>query len=99
MSETVDRLKTFVDYCARLGGDEKGEAQVFCDRLFIAFGHAGYKEAGAILEYRAKKKGESTLFPDLLWPSRLLLEMKKRGEDLRKHYHKTFEYWIRIVPN
>lgn len=52
MSANVDRIKEFVGYCARLSGDEKGEAQVFCDRLFQAFGHAGYKEAGATLEYR-----------------------------------------------
>ena len=55
MSETVDNIKKFVDYVALLSGDEKGEAQVFCDRLFQAFGHAGYKEAGAELEFRIKK--------------------------------------------
>ena len=38
MSEAVDRLKHFIEYVARLKGDEKGEAQVFCDRLFQAFG-------------------------------------------------------------
>jgi hypothetical protein len=34
-------------YANLLKGDEKGEAQVFCDRLFQAFGHKGYKQAGA----------------------------------------------------
>jgi hypothetical protein len=38
--------------------DEKGEAQVFCDRLFQAFGHGGYKAAGATLEYRVKGVAE-----------------------------------------
>src|SRR5438046_8707629 len=98
MSETVDRLKTFVDYCARLSGDEKGEAQVFCDRLFQAFGHAGYKEAGATLEFRVKGPGKSTKFADLLWRPRLLLEMKKRGEKLQRHYGQAFEYWLQLVP-
>lgn len=52
MSETAERLAKFVEYAKSLDGDEKGEAQVFCDRLFIAFGHDGYKEAGATLEFR-----------------------------------------------
>ena len=56
MSDQKDRLDEFVAYVALLAGDEKGEAQVFCDRLFRAFGHPGYKEAGATLEYRVKKK-------------------------------------------
>ena len=79
-------------------GDEKGEAQVFCDRLFQAFGHAGYKEAGAELEFRVKAKGKTTKFADLLWRPRLLLEMKKRGEKLEKHYQQAFEYWLELVP-
>lgn len=33
-------LTGFIDYAKSLKGDEKGEAQVFCDRLFKAFGHA-----------------------------------------------------------
>lgn len=37
-----------------LTGDEKGESQVFLDRLFQAFGHQGYAEAGAKLEMRIK---------------------------------------------
>jgi hypothetical protein len=55
VSATVENLNRFVEYAATLRGDEKGEAQVFCDRLFQAFGHAGYKEAGATLEFRIKK--------------------------------------------
>ncbi len=48
-------------------GDEKGVAQVFCDRLFQAFVHEGYKEAGATLEFRVRAKGKRTRFADLLW--------------------------------
>ena len=50
MSLIVESLNEFVKYAKLLKGDEKGEAQVFCDRLFQAFGHKGYKEAGATLE-------------------------------------------------
>jgi hypothetical protein len=56
MSQIVESITRFVDYAGTLDGDEKGEAQVFCDRLFQAFGHKGYKEAGATLEYRIKEK-------------------------------------------
>jgi len=98
MTDRLDKIKGFVDYVRTLKGDEKGEAQVFCDRLFQAFGHQGYKEAGAELEYRVKAKGKTTKFADLLWRPRLLLEMKKRGEKLEKHYQQAFEYWLELVP-
>ena len=42
-SETVENLRAFMYYAGSFEGDEKGEAQVFCDRLFRAFGHEGYK--------------------------------------------------------
>lgn len=100
MSETVEKLKKFQAYAQKLDGDEKGEAQVFCDRLFQAFGHDGYKEAGATLEYRIKKKStKGTSFADLIWKPRLLIEMKKRGEKLGLHYRQAFEYWLNAVPN
>lgn len=98
MPETLKRINAFIAYARTLSGDEKGEAQVFCDRLFQAFGHDGYKEAGATLEYRVKEKGKSTRFADLFWESRLLLEMKKRGENLEKHYQQAFEYWLNATP-
>ena len=98
MTDTLTRLQAFLTYVRSLSGDEKGEAQVFCDRLFQAFGRSGYKEAGATLEYRVKEKGKSTKFADLFWESRLLLEMKKRGEKLEKHYDQAFEYWLNATP-
>lgn len=101
MTETMDRLKDFVTYWRSLAGDEKGEAQVFCDRLFRAFGHAGYKEAGATLEHRVKRKGVggATSFADLVWKPRVLIEMKKRGEPLHLHFRQAFDYWVNLVPN
>ena len=100
MSEVIEKLNEFLEYVALLKGDEKGEAQVFCDRLFKAFGHKGYKEAGAELEYRIKKKSTGgTSFADLIWKPRLLIEMKKRGEKLFHHYQQAFDYWIHAVPD
>jgi type I restriction-modification system DNA methylase subunit len=99
MSQITQGVERLVEYVRKLSGDEKSEAQVFCDRLFQAFGHPGYKEAGATLEYRLKTKGKITKFPDLVWKPRLLMEMKSRGEKLQRHYGQAFEYWLQLVPN
>src|SRR4051812_13835517 len=97
--DTAQRIQNFLNYARLLKGDEKGEAQVFCDRLFQAFGHGGYKEAGAELESRQKRKDKGTAFIDLIWKPRLLLEMKRRGEKLQKHYTQAFDYWMGAVPH
>lgn len=84
---------------SHLDGDEKGEAQIFLDRLFKAFGHEGVIESGGRYEKRLRKAGsKTTSFADLVWKPRLLLEMKKAGEPLAKHYQQAFEYWIAAVP-
>ena len=81
-----DKLTEFTAWCAKhVSGDEKGDAQIFLDRLFQAFGHAGLKEAGATLEFRVVKAAEAgggTSFADLVWKPVVLIEMKKRGENL-----------------
>lgn len=96
-----ERLQAFVDWRKNhLTGDEKGEAQLFLERLFLAFGHAGLREAGATLEKRvAKRSAGGTAFADLVWKPRLLLEMKKAKEPLGRHYQQAFEYWIDLVPD
>lgn len=86
-----------MDYWRLLEGRERAEAQVFCDRLFQAFGHAGYKEAGAVLEKRIDAKGQRK-YADLTWKPRLLIEMKSRGEDLDDHYRQAFENWLHLTP-
>jgi hypothetical protein len=102
MTSTPETISKFVQFCQQhLKGDEKGEAQVFLDRFFRAFGHEGAIEAGATYEERVKKgsKTGKTGFADLVWKPRVLIEMKKRGEDLNKHYSQAFEYWTRLVPD
>jgi hypothetical protein len=95
----ADALKKFVAYGESLAGYEKGEAQVFLDRMFQAFGHAGYHEAGASLEFRVKRGVErTTSFVDLVWKPIVLIEMKRRGEDLSKHYRQAFDDWVHLVP-
>ena len=99
LTAQAEHLQQFVEYAQKLKGDEKGEAQVFCDRLFQAFGHDGYKEAGATLEDRQYRRGQHPRFIDLVWKPRLILEMKSRKEDLRDHYQQAFEYWLHSVPH
>ena len=88
-----EELSKFTAWCQNhITGDEKGEAQLFLDRLFQAFGHAGLKEAGATLEFRVTKNAEgggATSFADLVWKPVVLVEMKKRGTDLQKHYRQA----------
>ena len=95
------KLAEFVAWVKQhLTGDEKGEAQLFLDRLFQAFGHAGLKEAGATLEFRVAKAAEAgggTAFADLVWKPIVLCEMKKRGTDLQKHFRQAFDYWTRLT--
>lgn len=92
------QLREFVAYAKTLKGDEKGEAQVFLDRLFRAFSRAGYKEAGATLEERVTNARGGTSFADLVWKPVVLIEMKKRGEDLSRHLQQAFDYWVQLVP-
>ncbi len=103
-----EALQDFVNFHATLKGDEKSESQIFLDRFFQAFHHKGAMEAGAIYEQRVKKgsaKGK-TGFADLVWKrpesnrkGGVLIEMKKRGEDLNKHYSQAFQYWTYLVPD
>ncbi len=106
-------LADFVTFVRGLRGDEKSEAQSFLDHFFRALGHGGVIEAGAMFEpFIAKKPNSPQLelltngasrkggkkFGDLLWPDRVLVEMKRRGEHLERHYDQLFDYWTHIVP-
>ena len=99
-NEKTARLQEFISWVAlHIKGDEKGEAQIFLDRLFKGFGHAGWAEAGATCEKRIKNDAGGTSFADLVWKPRVVIEMKKRGTDLSKHYSQAFAYWTYLVPN
>src|SRR5215217_2906148 len=96
-----ERLEGFIRYRREhLTGDEKGEAQVFLENLFRAFGHDGLRQAGATLETRVQRRdNRGTAYADLVWKPRVLIEMKKAGRDLRQDYRQAFEYWIDLVPD
>ncbi len=96
-------LAEFVAWCRdHITGDEKGEAQVFLDRLFLAFGQPGILDVGGKPEFRVKPQTDDdggTRFADYVWKPVVLIEMKKRGEDLARHVSQAFNYWTRLVPN
>jgi hypothetical protein len=81
-------LQEFVDWTAdHIRGDEKGEAQIFLDHLFRAFGQKGSLDVGGTPELRIRKAtedGGGTAFADYVWKPIVVIEMKKRGTDLAK---------------
>jgi type II restriction/modification system DNA methylase subunit YeeA len=90
----------FSAFAARLKGDEKSEAQTFLFHLLEAFSHnANTLPEGSTFEYRVRFPGERTKFADFVWPGRVLIEMKSRGEKLSRHYQQTFDYWLNLVPH
>src|SRR5882672_6880417 len=90
----------FAEYAAKLKGDEKSEAQTFLFHLLEAFNHdANVLPEGSTFEYRVRFPGDRTKFADLVWPGRVLIEMKSRGAKLSQHYQQTFDYWLNLVPH
>src|SRR3989441_3711831 len=98
-----EKLFEFTAWCAKnVTGDEKGQAQIFLDRLFQSFGQSGSLDVGGTAEFRVRKSDEDgggTTFADYVWKPVVLIEMKKRGTDLQKHYRQAFDYWVRLVPD
>jgi hypothetical protein len=93
-----ENIKEFISYVSKLKGSEKGEAQLFIEHLFVAFGQKGVIEAQAELESPIKID-KKTKFCDLLWPGVALIEMKKRGEKLEKHFNQAKTYWDNTFAN
>ena len=57
-------------------------------------------DVGGQIEFRLRKAAEDgggTAFADLVWKPVVLVEMKKRGTDLQKHFRQAFNYWVRIT--
>ena len=99
-------IEEFVSYVKdNLTGDEKGQAQLFCDRLFKAYGHKGIFEADGNLEVRVKEAdSKSTKFIDCLWSPAgkegVLIEMKRKDiKNLESHFTQARDYWFNLVPS
>jgi len=100
MSERIKKLQDFVEWFkTHIKGYEKGEGQIFFNKLVQAFGNTGILEVGARCEEQVKKRKGTTGFADFVWRPRVVIELKERGVKLEKHYEQAFEYWLTLVPN
>ena len=65
-----EKLTGFTTWCQKhIAGDEKGQVQIFPDRLFHAFGQPGSLDAGGTAEFRIRKAtedGGGTAFADFV---------------------------------
>ena len=65
------KLSEFTAWCGKnITGDEKGQAQIFLDRLFQAFDQAGCLDVGGATKFRIRKDkedGGGTAFADYIW--------------------------------
>ena len=85
-----EKLAEFTAWCRKnVTGDEKGQAQIFLDRLFQAFGQPGCLDVGGATEFRLRKSdqdGGGTAFADYVWKSaqrRPLRPRRRRPRRLR----------------
>ena len=99
-------IEEFVSFVKNdLTGDERGQAQTFCDRLFRAYGQKGIFEAQGKLEARIKIADTNTTnYIDCLWspPGKdgVLIEMKKKEiKDLESHLKQARDYWDNLKPS
>jgi hypothetical protein len=78
---SAEKLQSFVQWCsAHITGDEKGQAQIFLDRLFQALDQPGCLDVGGVTEFRVRKAeedGGGVSFADYVWKPTVLIEMKK----------------------
>lgn len=98
-----EKLSAFTAWvAAHINGDEKGQAQIFLDRLFQACDQPGCLDVGGVTEFRVRKSSEDgggVSFADYVWKPVVLIEMKKRGENLQKHRVQAERYWTQLVPH
>ena len=69
-----ERLAEFVTWSEKhITGDEKGQAQIFLDRLFQGDGAIRCLDVGGTTEFRIRKASEDgggTAFADFVWKPR-----------------------------
>jgi hypothetical protein len=81
-----EKLSEIVAWCQKnITGDEKGQAQIFLDRLFQAFGQLGSLDVGGHPEFRIRKADEDgggTVFADYVSKPVVFEEMKKTRQKI-----------------
>ena len=100
MNSQERAFQEFAEFAAKLKGGEKSDGQTFLFHLLEAFGHdSNTLPENCTFETRVHFPGDRTKFADLVWPGRVLIEMKSRGAKLSQHYQQTFDYWLNLVPH
>jgi hypothetical protein len=89
--------QTFLDHFFRALGHE-GVIEAGATFEFRIAKKPGSAQLELIQGASPEKRKGGKKFADLLWPDRVLIEMKSRGEHLEKHYDQAFNYWTHIVP-
>ena len=89
--------QTFVDRFFRALG-HAGAIEAGATFEFHVAKRPGSPQLELITGNGAAKKRRQGKWVDLLWPDRVLIEMKSRGEHLEKHYDQAFENWTLVVP-
>ena len=70
-----EKLAEFVAWCQKhITGDEKGQAQIFLDRLFQSFGQSGCLDVGGTTEFRIRKA-----------PKRIILHRHQRKRNIPRN--------------
>src|SRR6266853_1807529 len=68
---SAEKLAEFVAWCQKhITGDEKGQAQIFLDRLFQSFGQSGCLDVGGTTEFRIRKSDDVGGGSPFLLPAR-----------------------------
>ena len=73
-----EKLSQFVAWAQHnITGDEKGQAQIFLDRLFQAFGQPGVLDVGGQTEFRIRQAGMMTFVCEFF--SILLISLRQKA--------------------
>jgi len=76
---------------------EESEAKSFLDDFFTIFGRDRHA-IDAVHEYRVPRPDRGDGRIDLLWPGKLLVEMKSTGRDLDDAAQQAFDYLPHLDP-
>jgi len=76
---------------------EQSDAKTFLDEFFAVFGRDRHA-IDAHHEYRIERSDRAPARADLLWPGKLLVEMKSTGRDLADAAQQAFDYLPDLDP-
>ncbi len=97
-SEIRDNALRFQERWRSCEGRERAEAQIFLDDLLErVFGVDVRRKA--VFERKVHPARDRNRFIDMLWPGRILIEMKSKGESLDKAYEQACDYSLAVLDD